>query len=602
MKWKETVTVKIRRQECEKIMREAFIPRPDFARDNWYDLNGTWQFAFDEERKTGEQQWLKEDFPGQIQVPFAYQCEKSGIGISEMHDIVWYKRRVEIPETMKGKRIWLHFGAVDYRAEVWFNGVHLGSHEGGYTPFAFEVTNVLQDENEIVVKAADYADTTQPRGKQYWKQQPDRCWYIQNTGIWQNVWMEAVEGSPIDNIKLTPDIDTNTVEAVVTIGEYQEGDRLEMEVSYQGKTVKKLTASVDGYRTKVSVALLPEDFIDELHYWTPDRPNLYDMKVTLYRGQEKQDEVETYFGMRKISIDKGRILLNNAPVYLKMILDQGYWKESGLTAPDDEALKKDIEMTKAFGFNGARKHQKIEDPRYYYWADRLGLLVWGEIPSAYEYGDQEIRNVTRDMQEFIIRDYNHPSIMAWVPLNESWGVRKILVDGCQQHFGKALYHMAKAMDPTRLVSTNDGWENVEGDIVSIHDYSSKGQSITDKYTQEALAQPEGIFPGGRRLFAFGENYRRGESAFLVTEYGGIALSSDTDGEKWGYGQAEQGEDALISRYEDVTKAIMEIPQIVGFCYTQLTDVYQEVNGLLTMEREPKVDSGRIREINDTRRV
>ncbi len=602
MKWKETVTVKIRRQECEKSMRETFIPRPDFARDNWYDLNGTWQFAFDEERKTGEQQWLKEDFPGRIQVPFAYQCEKSGIGISEMHDIVWYKRRVEIPETMKGKRIWLHFGAVDYRAEVWFNGVRLGSHEGGYTPFAFEVTNALQDENEIVVKATDYADTTQPRGKQYWKQQPDRCWYIQNTGIWQNVWLEATEGSPIDNIKLTPDIDTNTVEAIVTIGEYQNGDQLEIEVSYQGKTVKKLTASVDGYRTTVSIALLPEDFIDEIHYWTPDRPNLYDMKVSLYRGQEKQDAVETYFGMRKISIDQGRILLNNAPVYLKMILDQGYWKESGLTAPDDEALKKDIEMTKAFGFNGARKHQKIEDPRYYYWADRLGLLVWGEIPSAYEYGDQEIRNVTRDMQEFIIRDYNHPSIMAWVPLNESWGVRKILVDGCQQHFGKALYHMAKAMDPTRLVSTNDGWENVEGDIVSIHDYSSKGQSITGKYTEEALEHPEGIFPGGRRLFAFGETYRKGESAFMVTEYGGIALSSDTDGEKWGYGQAEQGEDALISRYEDVTKAIMAIPQIVGFCYTQLTDVYQEVNGLLTMEREPKVDSGRIREINDRRRV
>ncbi|WMJ86881.1 glycoside hydrolase family 2 protein [Anaerocolumna sp. MB42-C2] len=581
-------------------MRDTYVPRPDFARDNWYSLNGTWQFAFDEDRDKEEQEWLFNKLPKEILVPFTYQTPRSGIDISKMHNIIWYKREFAIPEPMFNKRIWLKFGAVDYRADVWCNGVYLGNHEGGYTPFEFEITKHLKEKNELLVKVTDYPDTAQPRGKQYWKEQTDRCWYIQNSGIWQNVWLEATQGSPINNIKLTPDIDTNNVEAIVTIEEFKPGDLLEIEISYKGTIVKSTTATIDGYRTKVMISLQAEDFIDELHYWTPDTPNLYDMQVELKRNEKLQDHIETYFGMRKISIDNGRILLNNSPIYLKMILDQGYWKESGLTAPDDDALRYDIEVTKAFGFNGARKHQKIEDPRYYYWADRMGLLVWGEIPSAYEYCDKEICNITRDLQEFIIRDYNHPSLITWVPLNESWGVRKILVDSCQQNFGKALYFMIKAMDSTRLVSTNDGWENVYADIVGIHDYHTKGKEITDKYTEEALKHPESIFPMGRRLFSFKETYQGEKSAFMITEYGGVALATDANETNWGYGEAEQGVDAVIARYADVTKGIMEVEQIMGFCYTQLTDVYQEVNGLLTMDHIPKFNFEAIRNINNMR--
>lgn len=583
-------------------MLETYVPRPDFARVNWASLNGTWQFAFDEERNLPEQQWLKKTFPREILVPFAYQCPKSGIDASDMHDTVWYRRIFSLPELMRGKRVWLKFGAVDYHADVWCNGVHLGSHTGGYTPFQFELTELLAETNEIIVKATDRADTAQPRGKQYWKQQPDRCWYVQNTGIWQNVWLEATEGSPINQIKLTPDIDKNTVEAIVTAEEFCPGDELAFSVFYQGKLVKQVTASADWYRTRVLIALQPDDFIDEIHYWTPEHPNLYNMQVRLLRGGAVQDTVDTYFGMRKISIDQGRILLNNAPYYLKMVLDQGYWKETGLTAPDDDALRYDVEIAKACGFNGVRKHQKIEDPRYYYWADKLGLLVWGEVPSAYEYCAQEIINISREFQDFMVRDYNHPCLIAWVPLNESWGVRKILNDPCQQHFGESLYHMAKAMDPTRLVSTNDGWENIRTDIASIHDYHMKGRELTEKYTPAVLQNPEAVFPGGRRLYAMNVPHRPEESAFMVTEYGGIALATDTGGENWGYGEAEQGADALIERYRDVTTAIMNIPQICGFCYTQLTDVYQEVNGLLDMDHRPKFDCGRIREINDLRIV
>lgn len=582
-------------------MEKDRFPRPDFIRTNWKDLNGEWEFAFDEERDLEEARWVTEGrFPRKIQVPFVYQTKRSGIGDNAMHEVVWYRRTLELPPEMEGRQIRLVFGAVDYRADVWLNGVHIGGHTGGYTPFDFWISGLLREgANELVVRAQDRQDTAQPRGKQYWKQEPDRCWYVQNTGIWQNVWLEAAQGAHIDQIKLTPDIDTNSVEAVLTVEDFCAGDCAEVQVFYQERTVKRLTVSLDGIRTRIPVGLQPEDAIDEMHYWSPESPSLYDVRVTLLRDQKPQDCVETYFGMRKISIDRGEVRLNYRPYYMKLVLDQGYWRESGLTPPDAEALRRDVEMTKALGFNGARKHQKIEDSRYYYWADRLGLIVWGEVPSAYEYCDQEVTNLFRDFGEFIRRDYNHPSIVAWVPLNESWGVRKIVNDFCQQNFASALYHFAKSMDPMRLVSGNDGWEMAATDIAAVHDYHKDGEDFDQTYTPEALEQMESMAPTGRRLFAYGMRRPR-ESALMITEYGGIALAVDAGGKNWGYGKAEESAESLIARYRDVTEAIMRIPGCRGFCYTQLTDVYQEVNGLLDMDHRPKFDCGRIREINDLR--
>lgn len=602
------------------------FPRPDFRRKLWKELNGEWKFGFDD----------RENMDQVICVPFAYQTRKSGIGERRFHEVLWYERTFRVPENMKGKRQYLHFGAVDYEAHVWVNDTYLGKHVGGYTPFSFEITELVEEEEEntITVKVIDRTDTAQPRGKQYWKEEPDRCWYTPTSGIWQGVWLEAVEGKPINHIKLVTDIDANQVSAVITVEEYEPGDQVFLTVSYYGETVKKVTASLDGIRTQVVIALKPEDAIDEVHYWSHEDPNLYDMTVDLVRmdGYSLQilDSVGTYFGMRKVSLDHGRVLVNNRLCYLKMILDQGYWEESGLTPPSALALKHDVEMTLALGFTGARKHQKVEDPRYYYLADCYGLYVWGEVPSAYEFCDDEIMNITRDFSEFYKRDCNHPCIITWVVLNESWGVRKILTDRRQQNFGKALYHMAKALDPTRLVSTNDGWENVKADIISIHDYAQTGKEFTEKYTKAALQAPEGIFPQHRRLFALGETLdqwamtsdeassgtgnsvsagrgcgicdgksssQAGRPAVIVTEYGGIALEKNVSEENWGYGDAEKDEEAVIRRYEDVTKAIMEIPGCSGFCYTQLTDVYQEVNGLLDENHQPKVSVERICEIN-----
>ena len=566
-------------------------PRPDFKRRLWQCLNGEWEFAFDNAGCSFD----TVEFDKSILVPFVYQTPMSGIGVDEIHETVWYKRYFKIDSELKNKRITLNFGAVDYLAEVYLNGHFLGSHEGGYTPFHFEITNCLAEDNVLVVRVTDTCDVTQPRGKQFWKQPVSRCWYTGSTGIWQSVWIEATAGKRIDLLRFTPDIDNNAVETEITVNEYTPGDSLLLEVSYKEQAVKTMTVNLDYIYSKITVNLLEDDFIDELHYWWPHDPNLYSVKLTLTSKGQTADEVETYFGMRKIAVENGRVLLNNVPFYSKLILDQGYWRESGLTPPSDDAIKSDIEMTKKYGFNGARKHQKIEDPRYYYWADVMGLIVWGEVPSAYKFNTKEIDNLLRDFQEFVKRDYNHPSIVVWVPLNESWGARKMLTDPSQQHFGEAMYHLAKAMDKTRIISTNDGWENVKTDIISIHDYCCLGKEITEKYTLKALENPEDIYPMSRRLYGKGQEYSGG--AFMVTEYGGIALKSQIEGENWGYCGAENDANALVRRYEDVTGAIMRLEKVQGFCYTQLTDVFQEVNGLLDFDHKPKVEFEQIWKIN-----
>lgn len=574
------------------------FPRPDFRRENWMDLSGMWEFAFDEDWKQGENGLSEKVYPRKIEVPFAYQTPRSGIHIQEIHEVIWYKRSFIISNSMRGKRVFLNFAAVDYEAYVWLNGQLLGSHQGGYTPFSFEITQYLKEENEVVLKVKDEVDTAQPRGKQYWTDSPDRCWYTPTSGIWQMVWIETVDQKPIDHVKIVPDIDTNSVLFGITVPEYCQGDKVELTIFYKEKMVKEAMVSLDGKRTEVIIALKPEDSIDEIHHWSPEKPNLYDVQLTLLHNGEKLDRIETYFGMRKIAVDEGKLLLNNHPYYFKMILDQGYWEESGLTPPSMNALLHDVVMTKSYGYNGARKHQKIEDPRYYYLADVLGLVVWGEMPSGYEFCDDEIGNISRDFQEFIRRDGNHPCIVAWVPLNESWGVRKIVSNTRQQEFAKMLYHMAKAYDSQRLVSTNDGWENVEADIISIHDYSMFGEEILGKYTKEVLESPETLTAGNRRLFAFGEKARKGKQVIMVTEYGGIAMEKDTSGSNWGYGKTENDANDVIRRYQDVTCAIMKIPGCYGFCYTQLTDVYQEVNGLMDMRHETKLDPAKIRQIHE----
>ena len=580
-------------------------PRPDFMRETFFNLNGTWQFAYDDENEGFLKGWHK---PGaqldkEIVVPFCYQSKMSGIGpTDEIHPVLWYRRSFTVPAEMQGKRILLHFGAVDFKATVFVNGQQVGGHVGGYTPFHMDITHALVDgENDLCVRVEDEPDCTQPRGKQYWDRGLMGCWYTPVSGIWQTVYMEAVGEYGMKFIHVTPDYDRHMFTAEIALDKRPtESLEVELTLSFEGKVRRVVKANVEDRSIRVPVDMIVKGDLDPIKVWAPGNPNLYDLKVRLLKNGEAVDTVDTYFGMRKIERRDGRIYLNNSPLYQKLILDQGYWPDSNITPPSDEAIKLDLQYTLDFGYNGARKHQKLEDPRYYYWADKMGVLVWGELPSPYDYTEETVRNLADTMMEFIERDFNHPSIITWVPLNESWGVRQIYSDKRQQAAGRMLYHLTKAADGTRLCSANDGWEQVTTDICGLHDYADTKEMIANHFADREEVELHGC--DWRPCYCDSE-IPTGAEAFLVTEYGGIAFQNiGIQGEMggmqtWGYHGKVTDEEAFFERFKGVTDGVREIPYCQGYCYTQLTDVMQEINGLLSPERQPKMDVKRVREIN-----
>lgn len=570
-------------------------PRPQMQRENWLNLNGSWDFAYDDNNVGKKEQWyLEKSFEKKIKVPFTYKCEMSGINEKDKHDIVWYRRSFHKNELPKTDRLLLHFGAVDYLADVWVNGVHLVTHEGGHVPFSVEITDVLTEENEIVVRAEDYThDLELPRGKQFWKDQSESIFYTGTIGIWQTVWLEPLQQSYIEKIYLTPDIDARTIELEYHVNSAKEELEMEVEIALGGITLVRDTVSVIEKRGKRLFYLNNHKNLEwsfqEKWLWAPEHPVLFDMTLRL-KEENQTDVVTTYFGMRKVSVVDGKFMLNNHPYYQRLVLDQGYWEESLLTPPSDEALILDIELAKKMGFNGARKHQKIEEPRYLYHADKMGFLVWGETANAYVYSKKYVHRMVKEWLQAVDRDYNHPCIVAWTPLNESWGVEGIMNNKDQQAHAASLYYMTKSLDQTRLISSNDGWEHTKTDMLTIHDYEYRKEVLKQRYStlSEILATKH----TGRGMMAQGWQYH-GEP-ILVTEFGGISYKK-TDWEGWGYSSATSDED-YIQRYYDVVSALTESPLIQGFCYTQLTDVEQEINGLLTYDRKPKVDLETIRAI------
>ena len=576
-------------------------PRPQFVRDEWMNLNGEWEFEFDDDRIGDKKGWQSDEssykFNQKIQVPFCYESKLSGIGDTTQHDAVWYRRTFIIPKNYKDKRIILHFGAVDYLASVWINGELVGTHTGGHVPFSIDITNAVQyDENKIVVRAEDDArDIALPRGKQYWKDQSETIFYTRTTGIWQTVWLEPVSEFNLNQIKLTPNIDKNTIELrtfVRGLENSTENIKLKAIISFDGEIVSEGIYQV---RKKIETRTLS---LNDFNYhdspwnrwWTPENPNLYDLNLTLIVNDVEVDRVKSYFGMRKISVEKGKVCLNNHPYFMKLVLDQGYFPDSLLTPPSDDAIKNDVELTKAMGFNGARKHQKVEDPRYLYWCDKLGLLVWGEAANAYEMNETYIKHFTEEWQDIIERDYNHPCIVAWVPLNESWGVPNIHHNKEEQNHAMAMYYLTKSLDTTRLVISNDGWEHMKSDLLTIHDYEWQENVLSERYSSiESTLQSR---PAGRQLHVGDVSYK--DEPIIVSEYGGLAYKK-SEWEGWGYSGADDDDD-FLRRLEAVTKPLLESSVVQGICYTQLTDVEQEINGLLTYDRKPKVPLHKIKDI------
>ncbi|GFP76980.1 glycoside hydrolase family 2 protein [Clostridium fungisolvens] len=574
-------------------------PRPNFERKTWLNLNGDWDFEYDDNDLGLKSKWYQNNsFSKKIVVPYVFQSELSGINEQEVHDIVWYSREFDIPEKLKDKRINLHFGAVDYKADVWVNGNHVITHEGGHVPFSVEITDVLKDSgNKVVIRVEDYTyDLELPRGKQYWKEKSEGIFYTRTTGIWQTVWLEAVSENYLQNLWITPDLDNKKVHVEYELERVSSNTYLEVTITLRDKVIVQDRIGIINGRGKRDFWLDQNITIDWNHQeawaWTPENPVLFDINFKVIVDDTCIDEVNSYFGLRKVSIVSGKFMLNNRPYFQKLLLDQGYWEKSLLTAPSDEDFVKDIKLSKAMGFNGVRKHQKIEDPRYLYWADKLGFLVWGEIASAYNYSRTYVNRITKEWMDMIERDYNHPCIVAWTPLNESWGVEGIMNNKNEQAHSASMYWLTKSLDQTRPVISNDGWDHTKTDLLTIHDYEWKNEVLKNRYS--SLDNILNSTPAGRTIVAQGWEYEG--QPIIVSEMGGISYQK-SDWKGWGYSSASSDED-FIKRYYDVISPLLESPLVQGFVYTQITDVEQEINGLLTYKREPKVDVDIIKSIND----
>lgn len=577
-------------------------PRPQFVRDAWESLNGEWDFRFDDQNAGERARWY-DDLNGdrKIKVPFTYETKASGIGEEKFHPVVWYQREWLTPADLQGRRAILHFQAVDYAAKVWVNGRFAGSHQGGYAAFSIDITDCLAQEagasNRIVVKVEDSSSCTQPRGKQRWTADNFECFYVQTTGIWQSVWLEFVSPAHLKSVKMTPDLDRNSVRFEYQTHLAPGSDLpllLETRISYRGNTMKRVRLEIDRPWLQLEVDLTHEaNGPWKVATWSPQNPNLYDVEFVLYQEDKVIDRVYSYFGMRKISIEQNKVLLNNAPIYQRLILDQGYWTESHLTPPSEEALIEDIDAILAMGYNGVRKHMKIEDARFLYWADVKGLLVWSEMAATFEFNDNAVESFTAEWTEIVRQQYNHPSIITWVPFNESWGIPQVLTDAKQQKFTESIYHLTKSIDPYRPVIVNDGWEHTISDIITLHDYEERGEALRDRYADsDAVLGNRIAFNNARYAMARGYAYRG--QPVIVSEFGGIAFQSGTG---WGYGEQVDGDEAFIERFRSITQAIKDTDYICGYCYTQITDVQQEVNGLLTEDRKPKIPLDIIKEIN-----
>jgi hypothetical protein len=566
-------------------------PRPQLRREHWYSLNGEWEFAIDAAggwRTPADVTWRD-----RIQVPFSPETLASGVADTGLYRAVWYRRRVEVPIPGPGERLFLKFGAVDYYANVWVNGMWAGNHRGGYTPFSFDITNLIDPASgacEVVVKADDDPhDLAKPRGKQDWQLEPHSIWYPRTTGIWQTVWIERVPATALNRIAFTPHLARYEIGiSAWTDGEPRERLRLAVTLSSHGAVLAADTYTVVAGEVHRRIALSDpgiDDSRNEL-LWSPHSPNLIDVQIDLWgERDELLDRVMSYTALRSSTVQGDRFLLNNRPYHLRMVLDQGYWPESGLTAPDDAALRRDVELAKAMGFNGVRKHQKIEDPRYLYWADRLGLTVWEEMPSAYRFTQDSVRRLTREWFDVISRDYSHPCIITLVPVNESWGVPNLPDNPAERHYVQALFYMTHTLDATRPVVGNDGWESVSTDIIGIHDYDDRPDRIAKRYhADEVLPR---LFkrerPGGRVLVL--EGHAHADQPLMLTEFGGIALSRERG--TWGYARSQTPEE-FARRFRDLLEVVRELQVFSGFCYTQFADTYQEANGLLYADRTPKI--------------
>ena len=606
-------------------------PRPQFVRENnWINLNGEWDFVFDDANIGLKERWyLKKslnNFDRKILVPFCFQSKLSGIEDTSFHEVFWYRKEFTFEKENDDKKVLLHFGAVDYSCIIYLNQTYVGSHEGGYIGFSLDITNYIEENNVLVVRVEDPSqDLEIPRGKQFWKSEIDSIFYPRVSGIWQTVWLESLSPEfQINDLKITPDIDKSEVMFEININGISFSELyLFVEILFNNQTIAQDDINLDfigkiGQRKNKKVfkeriekyhkkifdenptrfkfkVTIPENL---MFLWDTNNPNLYDLSLKIQNEKtgEIYDEISSYFGMRKISIsdfgnnDK-QILLNGKPLYQKLFLVQGYWPDSLYTPPSDDLIKKDIQYVIDFGFNGLRTHQKAFDPRFLYWCDKMGVLVWGEIGNAYRFS---VKSQLRLINEFVAeveRDYNHPSIIAWVPLNEGWGVSGAERDPKRGYYTSALYFLIKSIDSTRLIIDNDGWWHTENnDVCTRHSYTK--MELLPATLEEEIRSHKTSVP---RVYLKPYEYK-GEP-IIYSEIGGFGYDFNEDIEKkWGYGSLIEDSEGFFERVLELLKEFDARKEwIQGFCYTELYDQFQEINGLLTFDRKPKFPPHKLKE-------
>lgn len=572
-------------------------PRPQFVKNNWKLLDGIWDFSFDDLDLGEKEQWFL-NFPKQkeINVPFSYHTKCSGINLLEEHVYTWYAKEVLYDEVLDGKKLLLHFEGSDYYTKVWVNGIYVGSHRGGYTRFTFDITEAVKNHNGkafIVVRTEDFKDATQPRGKQTWEKGPFGCWYHETNGIWKSVWSEVVNETYITHAKITPCLDDYKVDFELYLNKFVPNHYAKVEVFYKDELISETISRFVRRLVNFKIDLNNDLTGFRVHYWTDIEPNLYDVRITLLDDMKPVEEIGSYFGFRKFHANKNCLLMNNNPVYLKMVLHQGYYRDGGLTAPNQETLLNDLLLAKKLGFNGIRMHQKIEDERFYYYADVLGLMIWCEMPSPYEFKDSTVVNTMSEWLEVVKQNYNHPSIVVWVPLNESWGVPRIVFDETNQHLAESLYHVTKAFDAYRPVVSNDGWEHATSDIITLHNYAQKGEELTHFYGDLiSMLNGDNKIDYSQTRLPFANGYKYNGQPVVLSEFAGIGYQNGTD-QGWGYGDKVTSSEQFVNRLKELIEAVRKIDGMCGFCVTQLSDVEQEINGLLDYDREPKADLEKI---------
>ena len=558
-------------------------PNPIFYRKSYTILNGIWDFCFDKNNKGEKQEYFKQfPEPLKINVPFAYNTPQSGINEKKIINRVWYKKEIEINSLEKDYI--LHFEGVDYLSKLYINGEYVMSFKGAYIRHSANITKFLSiGTNSIVLSVYDSLSTKQPRGKQRFLKKNFMCWYEETTGIYKDVWLEEVPKNYIESFHITPNRDTKTVDLGLKFNGIN--DNLTVNIYYKDEKISSNVYKVSDTIIDLSIKL------KEIEEWNVLDPKLYDIEF-IYG----YDVVLSYFAFRSLKAENKKVYLNDKELYQKLVLDQGYFNESLLTPSSPSDLFKDIDLSIEFGFNGARKHQKREDDRYYAYADMMGFILWAEMPSAYKANNKAYENLRYEWEIIVNELYNHPSIICWTPINESWGVYLINKKKKERDFVNSMYDLTKSIDPYRFCLTNDGWEHTKSDFLTIHLYSQDRDELNEWIN---IALNKGIVKSllPYKYHTYVKGFKYNDEPIIISEFGGTAYASDKS-KDWGYGKSVMSDEEYINRLTSLFNTLKNVEEVSGYCYTQITDVRQEINGLLTMDRTPKVNPEIIKSIQE----